>query len=132
MLCCGDAFDVWAVPAHVGSRTLELIDAGIAPPAPVALTPSGQWHFFAAPDIAERPLRVPTGLGVTRLGAGCWAPAPPSDRGSAGQDRWLIPPHRRLPDAPAMAAALILAAAWSPTGFAQTPSVPFPARGGRR
>ena len=121
VLCCGDAFEVWAVPAHVGSRTLELMDGGVAPPAPVALSPSGQWHFFAASDIAERPLRVPAGLGVTRLGAGCWVPAPPSDRGRSGRDRWLVPPRRQLPDAAAVAAALILAAAWSPTGFAQTP-----------
>ena len=120
VLCCGEALDVWVAPAHVGSRTLELIDAGVAPPAPVALSPTGQWHFFAAPDIAERPLRVPAGLGVTRLGAGCWVSAPPSDRGSAGRDRWLVPPHRGLPDAAAMAAALILAAAWSLPGLGQT------------
>ena len=129
VLCCGDTFEVWTAPAHVGSRTLELMDAGVAPPAPVALTPTGQWHFFAAPDPAERPLPVPAWLGVTRLGAGCWVPAPPSYRGSAGRDRWLVPPRRPLPDAPAVAAALILAAAWSPTGLFLAAGAPtaFPA-----
>ena len=141
VLCCGDAFEVWAVPAHVGSRTLELMDAGVAPLAPVALTPTGQWHFFAASDRASRPLPVPAGLGLTRLAGGCWVPAPPSDRGPCGRDRWLVPPRHRLPDAPAVAAALILAAAWSPTapgpaaaraaGTQTTPPRP-PAPGGRR
>jgi hypothetical protein len=126
VLCCGDAFEVWAAPAHIGSRALELMDTGIAPPAPVAATPTGQWHFFAAPDLAGRPLPVPGGLGVTRLGAGCWVPAPPSHRGPAGRDRWLVPPRHRLPDAPALAAALILAAAWSPSRPGQAARVPSP------
>jgi hypothetical protein len=45
------------------------------------------------------------------LGAGCFVPAPPSDRGPAGRDRWLIAPrHHRLPAGWTVAAALILAA----------------------
>jgi hypothetical protein len=112
VLCCGETFEVWAAPTHVGSRALELMDTGIAPLAPVALTPTGQWHFFAAPDLAARPLPVPGGYGLTRLAAGAWVPAPPSDRGPLGRDRWLVPPTRRLPDTHAVAAALLLAAAW--------------------
>jgi hypothetical protein len=132
VLCCGEAFEVWAAPAHVGSRAVELMDAGAAPPAPVALTPGGRWHFFAAPDPAGRALPVGGGLGVTRLGAGCWVPAPPSDRGPAGRDRWLVPPTRRLPEPAAVAAALLLAAAYSPAYPAASAPAASPVRGGRR
>ena len=135
MLCCGQAFDVWTAPGHVGSRTLDLMDAGVAPPAPVAISPTGQWHFFATPDRTDRPLRVPAGFGVTRLGAGCWIPAPPSDRGPAGRDRWLVPPHRWLPDAPAVAAAWSAPRAGQAaarTVDPQSPPVTPPDHGGRR
>jgi hypothetical protein len=132
VLCCGQTFEMWAAPAHVGSRALELMDAGVAPPAPVALTPTGRWHFFTAPDPASYPVRVPGGLGLTRLAAGCWVPAPPSERGPAGRDRWLVPPRRRLPEPAAVAAALLLAAAWSPAYPASAARTVPSARGGRR
>ena len=139
VLCCGETFEVWAASAPVGARVLELMDAGIAPMAPVALTPSGGWHFFAAPTLSGPPVRVPAGLGVSRLGSGCWVPAPPSDRGPAGRDRWLVPPRRRLPEAVAVAAALILAAAWLPTApgpaatrAVGTPTTAPPVHGRRR
>ena len=108
VLCCGEFFEVLSVPAEVGSYALGLIDSGAAPVTPVAITPERRWHFFTAPG---RGLELPPGLDVVRLGAGRYVPAPPSTRGSAGRDRWLVAPRRRrLPEARTVAAAMILAA----------------------
>ena len=111
VLCCGETFDAWSVPAAVGTYALDLIDAGAAPFTPVAITPLWRWHFFTAPTLSSHGVQVPHGLDVLHLGTGQFVPAPPSTRGPIGRDRWLIEPrHRRLPPGRAVAAALALAA----------------------
>ena len=113
VLCCGETFDVWSVPAAIGSYALDILANGIGTPVtPVAVTPVRRWHFFTAPEGDHPALKAPHGLDVVRLGTGQFVPAPPSTRGPAGHDRWLIPhrPHLRLPTGQRIAAALILAA----------------------
>lgn len=110
MLCCGESFDVWSVPAQVGSVALDLIDGGAAPVVPVAITPLWRWHFFTAPTMPGHRVQVPPGLDVVHLGEGRFVPAPPSTRGTLGHDRWLVEQRRRLPLARPITAALILAA----------------------
>ena len=110
VLCCGESFDVWSVPAAVGSYALGLLDGGTGTPGtPVAITPLARWHFFTAPEADHPALIPPHGMDVVRLSTGYFVPAPPSTRGPAGRDRWLIPPRHRLPTARTVAAALILA-----------------------
>jgi hypothetical protein len=126
VLCCGESFDVWSVLAKVGSAALSLADAGAAPWAPVAITPVGRWYFFTAPELDQPALSAPPGLDVVRLGAGCFVPAPPSDRAPTGRDRWLVRPRHRLPAGWAVAAALILAAERSAARDRQEASPPGP------
>lgn len=110
VLCCGQSFDVWSVPAAVGSAVLDLVDSGAVPLVPVAITSLRWWHFFTAPTLPGQGMQVPHGLEVVHLGDGRFVPAPPSTRGAAGPDRWLVEHRHRLPTGWSIAAAMILIA----------------------
>lgn len=107
VLCCGETFDVWSVPAAIGTTAFSMLDFAV----PVSLTPEPKrWLFVVKPQFSQ-PTVVRDGLDVVRLNTCHFVPAPPSNRGPAGHDRWLKAPKssQELPTADMVVAALVYA-----------------------
>jgi hypothetical protein len=93
VLVCGHGVDVWGVPDGVGARAVDLLPDEIERDLPIAVTPTGAWHFFTSHAAPEELSPIPLHPSIKYFGSGSFIPLPPSTRGEQGLDLWLNPPN---------------------------------------
>jgi len=121
LLPVGGNFDVFDVPARVGSPVLRMMRADGVPVGPVARTPQGRWQFFAGPGGRADP-DLAAAHDIRHRGSGAFLLAPPSRLGLAGAVRWVWPPaerNRRLAGAEVVTRAIENVCAVLPTTAAE-------------
>jgi Bifunctional DNA primase/polymerase, N-terminal len=94
VLVCGHNVDVWGVSDAVGARAVDLLPEAIERDLPVAVAPTGAWHFFTSPVAIEDLPTVRSSPAITHFGTGSYLPLPPSSQGPLGLYLWLNPPTK--------------------------------------